>query len=54
MLKRVPDQLEKHHSQVKNRGKMLDTMLIKSEMKVLELFSLMIFVFKHLKDSHLG
>ena len=49
----VTNQLEKGHRWVKNKEKMLDTMLIKSQTKVLEVLSLMIFVFKYLKDSPL-
>lgn len=51
VVKRVSDQLDKGNRQVKKIGKELETMLIKSQVKAPELFSLMIIVF-NLKDCH--
>lgn len=51
MVKRVSDQLDKGNKQVRKMGKELEIMLIKSQVKAPELFSLMIIVF-NLKHCH--
>lgn len=51
MVKGASDQLDKGNRQVRQMGKELEIMLIKSQVKATELFSLMIIVF-NLKDCH--
>lgn len=51
MVKKVSDQLDKGNRQVRKMEKELKIMLIKSQVKAPEMFSLMIIVF-NLKDCH--
>lgn len=51
VVKRVSDQLENEHNWVKKMGKELETTLMNSQMKALELCNLMMTVFKYQKYS---